>query len=435
MAEQTKVIDAHLEQIEEILGKSPSWIFRWGSFAILLVLCLMIAVAAFIRYPTTIKGELKLTTKNLPVKVVSKAPGKIEKLFIDRGTVRAGDNLALIENPLTNESANFLQQIVKNANAYMDGKVNSIDFLENDKPIGYLQQDYNALKKKLIEYEFFRNNEYYNSKIKRLTQQITYNQNLISIAKKELSLNSVELKNNEEKFKVDQKLYDSQVLSRVDYLKAENEFVKQQQESEGLKRRIEELNLTSLEFRRQLEDMKFELKQKDLDFRESIMQSLKVIESAVINWQQNYLLQAPIAGKVYLFNNFSEKQHVNANESLFMIVPSVQKYVCMVDVPAKGFGRIKEGQRVRIKLDNYPSHEFGQFSGKVIQVPEIPIEGATMKGTYYRVLVEVDGKGKTTYNKILPFTAEMAGVGEIVTNEQTLLERLFNQVRGRFNDQ
>jgi hypothetical protein len=433
MGRNEVIINIHTEQVQDILGKSPSWMVRCGSLLILMVMLTLFSVAALLKYPTIISGDLKLTTKQQPIKIVSKVPGKIEKFYTDKVSVKKGQKLALVENPLSSQSIDNLQSTVTTVYSFLNNKTSEVTF-SNDA-LGYLQIDYNALRKKVVEYQFFRGNSYYSLKIDRLRDQIKHNNNLIGIAKKELTLNSIELKNNEEKFKVDQKLFESQVTSRIDFLKAENEFVKEQQESQSLKRRIEELSLAGLEYERQLDDLSFELSQKELDFTESIKQSLKILESAIINWKQNYLIQAPISGKVYVLNNLTEKQHIKSNEAVFIIVPIVQKFVCFVDISAKGFGKIHIGQRVRIKLHNYPSFEYGQLSGVVTQVPEIPVEDETAaKGARYRVVVEVDRKARTNYNKVLQFNAEMSGIAEIVTEDLTLLQRLFNQLRGRMDN-
>lgn len=427
------IVNIHTEEVEDILGRAPAWLVRWGSLSIFMGLALIFSAAAFLRYPKTMAGNLRLTTSQQPVKVVSKVPGKLEKIYADKVFVRQGQKLALIENPLSADRVDMLEETVRQVDSFLDGKTHKVKFY--DVEFGYIQSDYNILRKKVVEFQFFRGNEYYTAKVKRLKQQIKHNENLVAIAREELTLNGVALKNSEEKFRVDKKLFDSNVTAKVDFLAAENDFVKQQQQGHELKRRIEELELTSLEYKRLLEDLMFELKQKELDFTESINQSLKLIETAITNWQQNFLIQAPVSGKAFLLNSITEKQHVNTNEPVFMVVPATKKYVCFVDVASKGFGKIMIGQRVRIKLNNYPSYEFGQLTGHVIQVPEIPIEsGSGLKGATYRVTVEIDQSVRTTYNRLLDFNAEMSGVGEIVTEERTLLQRLFEQIRGRMDN-
>jgi hypothetical protein len=152
----------------------------------------------------------------------------------------------------------------------------------------------------------------------------------------------------------------------------------------------------------------------------------------------NFVLEAPISGKVHFTRQISDNQFVNANEDIFLIVPADQTFVCIVDIPPVGFGKVKEGQRVRIKLDNYPFHEFGQLSGKVIGIPEIPFatrtSSANSESIHYRVLVEIDADSRTTYNKILTFKPEMPGTAEILTDELSLLGRFLNFVHGAFDN-
>jgi multidrug efflux pump subunit AcrA (membrane-fusion protein) len=433
MSKVVRGINIHSEQVQDILGSTPPWLIRWGSLSLFSVLIIFFLLAAFLKYPTIIKGELKLTTEHLPVKVVTKVPGRIEKIYVLGNTsVKPGDKLALIENPLSSESIEFLQTVVKKTYSFLEKDGEPTDFAQTTMPLGYLQVDYNALSKKINEYHFFKNNEYYTSKIKALKDQMIYTANLKKIADTQLVLNNAELTNNEEKFKVQKGLFESQVISRLDFLDSENTFIKQKQENENLKRRIQELNISSLDSKKQLEDLTFELKQRELEFRESIKLSLRSIESAVVNWSQNYLLKSPIEGKPFVMNNIIEKQHVNMSDAIFMIVPSIQKYVCLIDISSRGFGKIKKGQRVRIKLDNYPFHEFGQLSGKVVDIPQLPIDLGTTdsKQIFYRIRVEVDQDSKTNYNKVLPFKPEMPGTGEVITEEQTLLQRIFYKVRG-----
>src|SRR5207253_484265 len=110
--------------------------------------------------------------------------------------------------------------------SFLNGQRSEVKF--NDAALGYLQMEYNALRTKVLQYHFFKGNEYYSSKIQRLKVQIRHNRNLIGIAKRELALSGIELENNKEKFLVDKKLFQSQVTSRIDFLKAENEFVREQ---------------------------------------------------------------------------------------------------------------------------------------------------------------------------------------------------------------
>ena len=93
-------LNIRTEEIDEILGKTPNKIIRWGVTVIFLVIIALLAGSWFFKYPDKIKGEIEITTLNPPVVVVSKSTGKIDTLLVKNNQqVNREDLLAVIENP------------------------------------------------------------------------------------------------------------------------------------------------------------------------------------------------------------------------------------------------------------------------------------------------------------------------------------------------
>ena len=92
-------------------------------------------------------------------------------------------------------------------------------------------------------------------------------------------------------------------------------------------------------------------------------------------------------------------------------------------LPQSGAGKVRTGQRVHIKLDNYPYNEFGLVDGYVETVSQISRENAFL-------LTVILPEGLTTsFQKKLEFKQEMQGIAEVVTEDLTLIDRLFYQFR------
>lgn len=438
MVECYKDTEFGSEDVAELLSRSPSWIIRWGSLCLLATVVAFFLISAFLKYPTVIRGKATVTTSDQPVKIVSKVSGKIDLLVAENSEVEAGQNLALVENTLSPESASFLREFLSRTSDEFSKASPIFEISETDHSFGYLQKEYNDLVTKLGNYNYFTAHENHSARINELQKQIRQYRALRDITQSQLALNTKALKNNTEKFNIDKGLYDSGVISRLDYLKTENEFIKQNEENEQLRKQIAELNILESQTEVQLRELVFQFSKSQYEHREDIKRSLTLIESSLIDWQMNFVLEAPISGKVHFTRQISDNQFVSANEDIFLIVPSEQSFVCIVDIPPVGFGRVKEGQRVRIKLDNYPFHEFGQLSGKVIGIPEIPLVTRTTlansESIHYRVLVDLDADSRTTYNKILTFKPEMRGTAEILTDELSLLGRFLNHVHGAFDN-
>lgn len=435
MAESNRDIELASHDVAELLSRSPAWVIRWGSLCLLLTVVAFIFISAFLKYPAVIRGKVKVTTDNQPVKVVSKVSGKIDLAVTENSEVTQGQKLAVVENTLTPESVSFLRACLSKTWADFSKGSSPFEVMETNHSFGFLQEEYNDLLRKLGDYNYFTIHENYSARIDGLKNQIRHYEALRKITQSQLMLNTRGLRNNAEKFNIDKVLYDSGVISRMDYLRTENEFIKQNEENEHLKKQVAELNILESQSDAQLRELIFQFEKNRFEYREEIKGSLTLIESSLIDWETNFILEAPISGKLYFTKPISEKQFVNVNEDMFLIVPSDQKFVCVVDIPTMGFGKVKEGQKVRIKLDNYPFHEFGHLNGRVVGIPEIPfVSAASSESVHYRVLVDIEADNRTTYNKFLTFKPEMQGTAEILTDELTLLQRFFNHVRGALDN-
>lgn len=93
-------------------------------------------------------------------------------------------------------------------------------------------------------------------------------------------------------------------------------------------------------------------------------------------------------------------------------------------LPVQGSGKVKAGQEVNIRLNNYPDQEFGYVKGRVYSVSPVPTEQ-----DMYVVDIRLPDGMRTNYGKDLPLTREMKGIAEIVTEDMRLLERMMSPLR------
>lgn len=98
-------------------------------------------------------------------------------------------------------------------------------------------------------------------------------------------------------------------------------------------------------------------------------------------------------------------------------------YIAKLKTPAQNSGKIKIGQRVNVKLENYPDTEFGVLNGKIKNMSLIPD-----KEGFYLIDVKLPKRLITSYNKEINFKQEMRGSAEIITEDLRLIERFFYQL-------
>ena len=99
-------------------------------------------------------------------------------------------------------------------------------------------------------------------------------------------------------------------------------------------------------------------------------------------------------------------------------------------LPVQGSGKVKVGQRVNVRLTNFPDQEFGYLIGRVESISNIP----TPEGFYVLEIIFPSGL-TTNYDRQLPLTRQMAGSAEIITDDLRLIERFLMPVRKLIQDQ
>ena len=137
------------------------------------------------------------------------------------------------------------------------------------------------------------------------------------------------------------------------------------------------------------------------------------------------LLKSPVRGKVTFMTVWSRNQNVKAGETVFTIQPSDSSRVLgKALLPLQGSGKVHVGQRVHIRLNNYPDQEFGYVKGQVASISPAPTE----EGMYIVEITLPDGM-QTNYGKQLPVSRELKGTADIILADKNVLERLLAPLR------
>jgi len=425
-------IEIRSDEVQEILGHTPNWMIRWGITLLFILIVMLVFISWFIKYPDVIPGKIILTTEVPPVKLVSKTNGQLQRIYIQEGAlVDEGDFIAELENPLSETSIFYLSERVSKVDSFLDMSepTESVSFYDSSFVFGEIQGEYNQLKSLTNEYYIFKTDSFHLNKMEHLKKQVDYHNQLAAISNRQLSLAKKDLANSKRKFESDKRLYKKGVISKVAFYKEESLVTSSKQQVENLKKTFVQNNITISEYERQLQEMEHELNEKERILKEGIRASINSINNFINSWQQNYVLIAPFKGKVSYLSSVSENQFIQAGTSLFAVIPENNEFIGHMGISAQGFGKIKVGQQVQIKLDNYPSHEYGQLMGVVKEISLIPNMDPSTQQPIYEAKVALINKLQTTYNKVLEFRPEMMGTAEIVTEDLRLMERVFNQFR------
>lgn len=415
------------DEILDILGETPSWIVRTGASVIAGILILFFIGTWLIKYPEVLKGNALVTSKIPIIRVVAPAGGRMTRLLIkDETIVKKGDILAETENITKLENIPIMQNLIGDVHSFLNNSNRKIVFPGSNFVWGDLQDDFNLLRQSYIDYKRLQSDDYQDDQEENLTQQAISLRELAELNERQQEINELEFQNSEERYKTDEKLFKDGVTSNNDYLKSKNKRLERQRDREDFQKELIDNKLKITKLERTLRDFDYlHLEKKRLSY-DNIERSLYNIENKLRNWKQNYLITAPSDGRLVFLKNLTENQFLKPSDTLFAVIPLQTEYIASVDIPVKGMGKASLGQKVIIKLDDYPYQEFGMLEGKVVKMtPSINVRN-------YRVQVSLTNGLKSTYNQQFIVKSEMAGTAEIVTADLRLIERAFYGLRKLF---
>lgn len=122
---------------------------------------------------------------------------------------------------------------------------------------------------------------------------------------------------------------------------------------------------------------------------------------------------------------WQENQNINVGEIILTVIPNnTQGITGKILLPLQGAGKVKIGQKVNIRFDNYPYMEFGMVQAEITKISKVPI---TVNDNKSLVLDVQFPYGLTTnYGIKLETSEEMHGSSEIITENLNLLQRIIN---------
>ena len=397
---------------------------------------------------------------------MAKTTGRIDSVFVsEKQFVQKGDMLAVIENPasfkqvfmlkgiLAIEDENtFFENINLNHKEHKESTKSTIEennkshlcelcenhcalcgknlkYLKKVSNLGELQPFFQQLVKAYDDYGFFVNVDYHNKKIKVIKKQI-YTQNLIlQKSKNQLELAKKQLDAAYQIFSIDSNLYEKKVLSNAEYQHAKNTYLSHLQSYENAKLSIDNQNMSILQSEQTIFDLEQQRNEQLNQLEIALTGAFEQLQTQLKTWEQKYLFVSPIDCIATFTKYWQKNQNVNAGETLVTIVPNEEtKIIGKILLPPQGAGKVKEGQAVNVKFDNYPHLEFGMVRVIIKNISLVPVTVEDNKKAYM-LEVEFPASLVTNYGKELTFSQEMTGSAEIITEDLRLLDKFLNPIR------
>jgi multidrug efflux pump subunit AcrA (membrane-fusion protein) len=421
----------HSQQVSVLLGTPPSWLVRWGTAVVFVVVAATIIGAAFVRYPDVITGQMIITATNPVSPVYAHKTGRITEIFVQQGDTVAPDEwLLVIQN--TSQTAH-VQQLLNALSTY-DSLVahctDSLPYLHKSQwQLGELQQTVTQWRMAYSNWANFTNIKIYPRKLEAMKSQLvmyhqyyerSWSQRLVMQEQHDLA---------EARYFADSTLAFSGVIAPLELKQRKEEFLNRKFALHGARSALAQLQIQMRELEKQLAEVEAEFENLREQYLQNYHTATAQVKAAIKQWLETNVLVSTVAGQVQFqaaagVNSLVQVQrHVVSIEPLEKAAPTV-----MVTVPPARASKLAVGQRVQGKLDAFPFEEFGMLIGEVAHVNTAPAIDADGNVTY-TVLVSVPEELQTAFGQTIATHRELHGLGEIVTEELSVLDRLLFQLR------
>lgn len=430
MAEEIQFLDRNSEEVQDIIGKAPSWIIYRGNIFIAILIFALLVGAWLIKYPDIITAPVTISSFDPPVKLVAQSSGKIGQFYVSDGdTIESNIIIAVIDNPANTRDMLYLKKVAETIDTTLNLKITIKEFqLPTSIQVGEIQADYAALFEAINKYNFLINNKFYQNKLNDINSQKNDNNRIKQNIEQSQEMLSDQLKIEYWKDSVNKSLLKDRVISLSEYNEFKKGYLNQNIKSSDNSTNLIQNSQQNKEYKKTISDIKQQYNIAENDLALSIKTEAKKIIGQIGNWEKQFVLKSPIAGKVILFKIRKTNQYVISGTPIFMVVPFAQVYETRVQLPLNKAGKVKPGQHVLIKLREYPFDEFGMLKAKVLNITNVALDST------YSVELKLENGFKTTRNRIIELRPEITGTADIIINDKNVLQRIFDGLYGKIND-
>jgi multidrug resistance efflux pump len=428
-------IEIRSEEVQEIMGTPPKWIIRWGIVIISAVVIILLTGSYFYKYPDLITARVTIVSENPPISIVARSDGKLDKLFVtDKQQVAENTILGIIENPADYED---VYELIQFMNSIRDYFLTPLDFknltFNKEYSLGQNHSFYSAFVSLVKEYQTFINYNPFDQRIQSLDKQVTDYQNYYERSRDQIGVLNQDFILASSQFHRDSALHSIQVMSDVDFEKSEASMLKQKYAYQNAMTELASTRITMNQLKQQIQEQGVLKSETENNLLAGLKEKYDNLANQLRSWEQSFILKTPVEGKVTFTNFWSVNQFVSNGDVVFTIVPNDnQNIIGKAVVPVVGAGKIKIGQKVNMKLDNFPYMEFGFLEGTISNISMVPV--VAENGSYYTAEIQLNNDLTTNYKKQLPFNQEMQGVAEIITKDRRLIERLIEPLVSIFRE-
>ncbi|NRN28918.1 HlyD family type I secretion periplasmic adaptor subunit [Photorhabdus heterorhabditis] len=259
------------------------------------------------------------------------------------------------------------------------------------------------------------------------------NVNLASQQARKSDINALtKLRQNiSQRLKARQTLSEKQVISKVEYLEQEKEFLETERLIAQQSAELNVLQSQYINLEKRLNSLKTQKEREWFDKRKQAEVQLVVLEQELSKAQvreQLEVIRSPVTGTVQQLSVHTLGAVLQPAQNLMVIVPDDDVQLAEVQILNKDAGFVYPGQQVTVKVDAFPYTRYGTIDGELMSISRDSTTDEQL-GLVFPAQVSLKSSHIVIDNTSVEITPGMSIVAEIKTDQRRVIDYLLSPIR------
>ncbi|WP_159468200.1 HlyD family efflux transporter periplasmic adaptor subunit [Dyadobacter sp. 3J3] len=432
MEEITEKRYPRTEEIQDIIERMPT---KFGSRITLLILFIITLILFFgwkVRYPDIVSGQVTINANQAPLKLVAMGSGKLQlKNIKSQDAVRENQVIAYVENSADVDHVSLISKVVSKIKFPIENAPDLYGSLPGEMSLGELSGTYFSFFNAVKQLSDYQSNRSFDQQTEAFQKLMLQQQRVLMVSYERSKIGSENQRLYKRFFDRDSILLRNKAISKADFDLTKIKSVSARDQYQSTLRDIASAREQVGQTESKIQETAILKNEKERQLNLEMLTTYNDLVDKIKAWKQKYVFIAPFNGKVQFLKFWNNNQFIQNGEPVFTIVPKQEALFGQVLLPAVGSGKVKIGQEVIVKLEDYPYLEYGSITGKVNSISLTSNAIKTSEGDVetYLVTISFPEELKTNYGTKLQPKFEMKGSAEIITNDRRLLQRFFDNLK------
>lgn len=414
------------ETMSEFISRRKGFLANWGIVIFLVILVVLASIAWFVHYPDLIVTRATIIAADKPREIMTHGEGRLVKLFVQNDAeVQKGIILGFMESNAKHEDILLLEKLLdSSSNILQTDQLEGLfyGFAANSFSLGELQHNYQRFISALQQYSSYIGEGYYIRKLYTLKEDIAWLQKSRAVIQRQKSLLEKDVRLSEENYEMNARLLREKVISKQDERNEQSKLLGKQLTIPQVEASLLLNETQQREKLKEIAELEHGISQQKILFE----QQLQSLRNDVKEWVDDYILIAPISGRIGFILPLQDNSFFPSNKVLAYVNPLSSSYYAEINLPQDNFGKVERGQQVQLRFDAYPYNEFGHVIAKLSYVSEF----ATDSG--FLAHLQLPEGLVTSRQKTLQYHSGLQADARIVTKDMRLVDRLYGNLRQIF---